>query len=276
MDCRLINKRCLIVGGTSGLGLSAAAHFLEEGAKVVIAGRSPQKGAQAISSLQEKGSVSFIACHAADSAQVEQLYAKTVALLDGLDVLYHVAGMSGRSQGDGPLHECTEVGWQATIDANLKSTFLTNRAAVLHFLNSKQPGVILNMASVLGFAPSPRYFDTYAYAATKGGIIAMSRLAAARYAADRIRVNVIAPGLIDTPMAHRAVEDSAILEFLRTKQPLAGGPGRPEDCSAAAVFLCSDAARLVTGVVLPVDAGWSVSEGQYGRDESSGLEYVPE
>jgi NAD(P)-dependent dehydrogenase (short-subunit alcohol dehydrogenase family) len=77
-------------------------------------------------------------------------------------------------------------------------------------------------------------------------------------------------------MAQRAVHDPSIRDFLRTKQPLAGGPGRPEDCSAAAVFLCSDAAGLVTGVVLPVDAGWSVSEGQYGRDETTGLEYVPE
>src|SRR5207302_1700642 len=153
-----------------------------------------------------------------------------------------------RSHGDGPLHECTEEGWQATIDANLKSTFLTNRLAVRHFLERKQPGVILNMASVLGFAPSPRYFDTCAYAATKGGIIAMSRLAAARYAADGIRVNVIAPGLIDTPMARRAVQDTEIRDFLRTKQPLARGPARAEDCSAAAVFLCSDAAHLVTGI----------------------------
>src|SRR5207253_11131376 len=109
--------------------------------------------------------------------------------------------------GDGPLHECTDDGWQTTIDANLKSTFQTNRAAVQLFLGGRQGGVILNMASVLGFAPSPRFFDTYAYTASKGGIVAMSRLAAARYASDRIRINVLAPGLIDTPMAARAVED---------------------------------------------------------------------
>jgi NAD(P)-dependent dehydrogenase (short-subunit alcohol dehydrogenase family) len=155
----LANKRCLIVGGTSGLGLSAAARFLEEGAKLVVAGRSLEKGAEAIALLGEKGPVSFLRCHAADAAQVARLYAEAVAFLEGLDVLYHVAGMSGRQQGDGPLHECTEEGWQATIDANLKSTFLTNQAAVRHFLNRKQPGVILNMASVLGFAPSPRYFE---------------------------------------------------------------------------------------------------------------------
>jgi NAD(P)-dependent dehydrogenase (short-subunit alcohol dehydrogenase family) len=91
----------------------------------------------------------------------------------------------------------------------------------------------------------------------------MSRLAAARYAADGIRVNVLAPGLIDTPMAQRAARDEATRPYLRTKQPLAAGPGRPDDCAAAAAYLCSDSARLVTGVVLPVDGGWGVSEGQH-------------
>ena len=90
-------------------------------------------------------------------------------------MLYHVAGGSGRRHGDGPLHECTDDGWRATLDANLTSTFLTNRAAVRHFLAEKAPGVILNMASVLALAPSPHHFDTCAYAAAKGGVIALSR-----------------------------------------------------------------------------------------------------
>jgi NAD(P)-dependent dehydrogenase (short-subunit alcohol dehydrogenase family) len=118
------------------------------------------------------------------------------------------------------------------------------------------------MASVLAFSPSPHHFDTYAYTATKGAIIAMSRLAAARYAPNGIRVNVLAPGLINTPMAARAAGDPQILNYLRAKQPLAHGPGRPEDCSDAAAFLCSDEAAFITGAVLPVDGGWCVSEGQ--------------
>jgi NAD(P)-dependent dehydrogenase (short-subunit alcohol dehydrogenase family) len=260
---RLANKRCLIVGGTTGLGLAAAVRFLQEGARVVLAGRSPDKGAAALEQLRSRGPVHFLACDASDPLQVERLVEQTTAWLDGLDVLYHVAGVSGRSLGDGPLHECTDAGWQATLDANLKSTFLTNRATVRHFLRHQQPGVLLNMGSVLGFCPSPHYFDTYAYAATKGGIVAMSRLAAARYAPDGIRINVLAPGLIDTPMAARATHDPSIRAFLRTKQPLTQGPGQPHDCSDAAVFLCSDEARFITGVVLPVDGGWTVSEGQY-------------
>lgn len=257
---RLDGKRCLIVGGTSGLGFAAAERFLDEGARVVIAGREPARGEEAAARLAGRGTVRFVACDAAQSAQVAALVAEAVAFLGGLDVLYHVAGISGRRHGDGPLHECSDAGWQATLDANLTSLFYTNRAVVGHFLRQQQPGAVLNMASVLAFSPSPRYFDTVAYAATKGGIIAMSRLAAARYARDGIRVNVLAPGLIETPMAQRAATDPAIRAFLATKQPLAGGPGRPEECSDAAVFLCSDAARLITGVVLPVDGGWCVSE----------------
>ncbi len=263
MAGRLAGKRCLIVGGTTGLGLAAAHRFLEEGARLVIAGRSEEKGTEAVSRLRPKGAVHFAECDASEPTQVADLFQETIQTLGGLDVLYHVAGISGRRHGDGPLRECTLEGWQATLQANLTSVFLSNQSAVRHWLAQRQPGVVLNMASVLGFAPSPRYFDTCAYTATKGGIISLSKLAAARYASEGIRVNVIAPGLIDTPMAQRAVQDSAIREFLRTKQPLTAGPGTPEHCADAAVFLCSDEARFITGIVLPVDGGWCVSEGQF-------------
>jgi NAD(P)-dependent dehydrogenase (short-subunit alcohol dehydrogenase family) len=259
----LANKRCLIVGGTSGIGLAAARRFLEEGARVALAGLDDPAGAEAVASLGALGAVRFFPCNARDPAQVVRLFAEATAYLEGLDVLYHVAGSSGRRHGDGPLHECTDEGWRATLDANLTCTFLTNRAAINHFLGRKQSGAILNMASALALSPSPRYFDTCAYTAAKAGIIGMSRLAAARYAADGIRVNVLAPGLIDTPMAQRAARDEATRAYLRTKQPLAAGPGLPDDCAGAAAFLCSDSAGLVTGVVFPVDGGWCVSEGQY-------------
>src|SRR5438067_3723843 len=207
MADRLKDKRCLIVGGTTGIGLAAARRFLEEGATVVISGRSVDKGAAAVDALHDVGPVHFFAGDAADAIQVKLLFEHIVETLGGLDALYHVAGISGRRHGDGPLHECTDEGWQATINANLKSAFQTNRAAVRLFLDAGRGGVILNMASVLGFSPAPKFFDTIAYTASKGGILAMSRLAAASYAPQGIRVNVLAPGLIDTPMATRAVQD---------------------------------------------------------------------
>ena len=248
---RLCDKRCLIVGGTSGIGSAAAVRFLEEGARVVVAGLPGAHGTRL-------ADAEFVACDATQPEEVDRLFAQTVIALGGLDVLYHVAGASGRRHGDGPLHECTNDGWRWTLDANLTCTYLTNRAAVRVFLAEKAPGVVLNMASVLALAPAPRHFDTCAYAAAKGGVIALTRCAAARYAGDGIRFNVLAPGLIDTPMAARAVADPAVAPYLRARQPLADGPGRSEDCADAAVFLCSDAARLITGVVLPIDGGWSV------------------
>ncbi|GIW80377.1 MAG: short chain dehydrogenase [Gemmatales bacterium] len=253
MSQRLANKRCLIVGGTSGIGLASAGRFVEEGAQVVVAGLDPPAGG-----ASSKKSY-FVRCDATDSKQVDALFEEAVRQLGGLDVLFHVAGGSGRRFGDGPLHECTEEGFKQTIELNLTSVFLTNRRALQVFLSQGQGGVILNVSSVLAWSPAPEHFDTCAYAAAKGGILSLSRLAAARYARDGIRVNVLAPGLIATPMSARATTDPVIGSFLKGKQPLCGGPGRPEDCAEAAVFLASDEARSITGAILPVDGGWSVA-----------------
>ena len=130
-------------------------------------------------------------------------------------------------------------------------------------------GTVLNMGSVLAWSPSPDFFGTIAYAASKGAVRAMTLNAAARYARDRIRFNLLAPALIDTPMAARAVSDPAIRAYLATKQPMAGGPGTPDDCAEAALYLCEPASRFVTGVVLNVDGGWCVSEGQVPAEASS-------
>jgi NAD(P)-dependent dehydrogenase (short-subunit alcohol dehydrogenase family) len=263
MTNRLQNKRCLVLGGTGGIGLAAARRFLQEGARLVIAGLDDGSGPPAVQELQALGEVSFRACDATSEAQVDGLFTETIRGLGGIDILYHVAGISGRKYGDGPLHECTDAAWQIIIDANLKSVFLTNRAAVRQFLKQGFGGTILNMSSILALSPSPHHFDTVAYAASKGGIIALSRQAAARYAADKIRINVLAPGLIDTPMAGRAVNDPAIRAFLQSKQPLGPGAGKSEDCADVAVFLCSDEVRFITGIVLPVDGAWSISDGQF-------------
>jgi NAD(P)-dependent dehydrogenase (short-subunit alcohol dehydrogenase family) len=204
---------------------------------------------------------------------VEALFREAMATLGGrLDVLFHVAGISGRRFGDGPLHECTEEGWDAVMNANARGLFLTNQAAVRRMLAQEMDetglrGTVLNMGSVLGWSPSPELFGTYAYAASKGAVRAMTMAAAARYASERVRFNLIAPGLIDTPMAARAVGNPTIRDYLAAKQPIAGGPGTPEDCAEAALYLCEPASRFVTGAVLTVDGGWCVSEGWHRSEQ---------
>jgi NAD(P)-dependent dehydrogenase (short-subunit alcohol dehydrogenase family) len=189
--------------------------------------------------------------------------AKAVSAFGGVDGLYHVAGGSGRRWGDGPLHEISDEGWDATFKLNLTSLFYSNRAAVRQFLAQRTGGTILNIGSVLGFSPSPKFFATHAYATAKSAVVGFTKSCAAYYAPQGIRFNVLAPALVETPMAQRAANDETILAFIKTKQPLDGGRiGQPADLDAAAVFFMSDASKFTTGQVLAVDGAWCVSEGR--------------
>ncbi len=271
MSERLAGRTCLIFGGTGGIGLATARRFLEEGARVVVTGLTDAEAHEALALLDPIGPAWSFAADVNDPASVESAFLAALDRFGGrLDALVHVAGLSGRRFGDGPLHECTLNGWETVVDANARGTFLTNRAAVRQMLGQSLDqvgirGAIVNTGSVLDRSPSPEHFGTIAYAASKGAVRALTLAAAARYAPDRIRFNLVSPGLIETPMSARAVLDSQIQGFLATKQPLAGGPGLPADCAEAALYLCEPASRFVTGVELTVDGGWCVSEGQVGR-----------
>lgn len=258
----LSGKTFAIIGGSTGLGFSAARALVAAGAKVGLCGRSADTLNAALAELGAERACGLCG-DASHPATAESLIAKVVERFGCLDGLYHVAGGSGRSRGDGPLHEMTDEGWRYTVDLNLTSLVWSNRAAVRQFLAQGSGGAILNMGSVLGCSPSPEHFSSHAYAATKSAVIGFSRSVASRYAADNIRVNVIAPALVETPMSERARGDDAILGFIRAKQPLDGGRvGVPEDLDAAVLFLLGPGGNYVTGQVLAVDGGWSVSEGR--------------
>ncbi|MEQ6120178.1 SDR family oxidoreductase [Reichenbachiella sp. MALMAid0571] len=258
----LRNKGLVIVGGTTGLGLSAAKAFINQGARVVIVGRKEESCRSAEEVLGK--SALAISGDATDPNTAKRAIEVCEENFNSFDGLYHVAGGSGRKMGDGPLHEISIDGWNKTLELNLSSLMLSNQAAIRKFLELEKPGVVLNMGSVLGFSPSPGFFTTHAYAAAKSAIIGFTKSIASYYAKNDIRVNVIAPALVETPMAQRAVNDEEILKFIKTKQPLDGGRiGRPEDLDGAACYLMSDQSGFVTGQVLSVDGGWSISEGQY-------------
>lgn len=257
----LQGKNIVIIGGTTGMGLSAALAFVGAGAHVVVTGID----AESTHSASERFGDGGIAIHsdASEPGSAEDAIGRCHDLYGQVDGLYHIAGGSGRKFGDGPLHELTLEAWNHTFAMNLTSMMLSNQAAIRYFLNHARGGSILNMGSVLGFSPSPGYFSTHAYAAAKAAVVGFSKSIAAYYASRNIRINVIAPGLVETPMAERAAKDGQIMQFIRTKQPLDGGRiGRPDDIDGLALYFMSDSSRFTTGQVVAVDGGWSISEGQ--------------
>jgi NAD(P)-dependent dehydrogenase (short-subunit alcohol dehydrogenase family) len=261
-DSTLAGHVIVVIGGTTGLGFSAARAILNAGARgVVITGRSSASADEALASLG--GNAAAITGDACEPAHAEAAIDLALSRFGGFHGLYHVAGGSGRGMGDGPLHEVTDNGIRATLSLNLDSLILSNRAAVKQFLKQGTGGSILNMGSVLGFSPSPEFFATHVYAASKSAVIGFTRSIAAYYATEGIRVNVLAPALVETPMARRAAGDETIRAFAKAKQPLDGGRiGKPTDLDAAVVYFLSPGSVFTTGQTLCVDGGWCVSEGR--------------
>jgi NAD(P)-dependent dehydrogenase (short-subunit alcohol dehydrogenase family) len=256
------NTYYIIMGGTTGMGLSSALALQEKGAKVLVIGRNQESCVKAKKQLNAGSLV--LSGDATKPETIKKAIVMAHKKWSTITGLFHVAGGSGRRFGDGPLDKMTLEGWNKTFELNLTSMMLSNKAMVNYFLEHKKSGVILNMGSVLGYSPSPKYFVTHAYAATKSAIIGFSKSIASYYASNDIRVNVIAPSLFATPMAKRAVEDDKIQDFLKTKQPLDGGrSGESEDINDAVLMFLSPDSKFTTGQVLAVDGGWSISEGQY-------------
>lgn len=257
MNQALLDKVIVIVGGTTGIGLSAARACVAAGARVVVVGRSAESGAAALVEIGK--AARLVTGDAVDPATSVRAIETAVKEWGRLDGLYHVAGGSGRKFGDGPLDQITDEGWQATLELNLTSVFNSNRAAVRQFLAQGNGGSVLNMGSVLADSPAPKHFATHAYAAAKAAIIGLTKAAAAYYAPHNIRFNVLAPALVETPMSARAVGDEQIRAYVSARQPLDGGRiGRPDDLDGAAVYFLSDASCYCTGQVLAVDGGWTV------------------
>jgi NAD(P)-dependent dehydrogenase (short-subunit alcohol dehydrogenase family) len=174
--------------------------------------------------------------------------------IERLDALVCAHGISGRRLGDGPVDTCTEEAWDAVLDANLKAVFLYAKRAI-PLLRENGGGAIVTVASVLGLVGGDRDFATHAYAASKAGLIGLTRAMAVTYAPEGIRCNVVAPGLIETPLSARAQSDPEISGRLPELQPLTGDFGAPEDVARACLYLAT--APFVTGAVLTVDGGWT-------------------
>jgi NAD(P)-dependent dehydrogenase (short-subunit alcohol dehydrogenase family) len=262
---RFDGRVCLVTGST-GMAASAARALAIEGASVFIASRTDDHARALADEITDAGGRA--GCAGADLTREADVEAVATACRDTfgrIDALYNVVGISGRRFGDGPIHEATLAGWEAVLTANTTSLFLVARATVRQMLTQDPDadgsrGVLLTMSSALARHPSPSYFATHAYAASKGAIESVTRAIAAYYAPLGIRANAIAPSLVATPMSERAQTDRAIGAYLREKQPLAAGPIEADAVTPLALHLLSRDARMITGQVIDVDAGWGVSE----------------
>ena len=240
----------IVTGAGGGIGRAAVTAFRAAGDRVLAADRDP------VRLPPRDGDLEPFEADCTDADACERMVARARERWGGVGAVFHVAGISGRRFGDGPTHLCTDEGWDAVLDTNLKGTFVVCRA-VIPELMAAGGGAIVNLASVLGMVGGGALFATHAYAASKAGIIGLTRAIATYYAPHGIRANVLAPGLTDTPMAGRALADEATAAHVRDRQPLTAGPVTPSQVAAAAVFLASAAAAGITGAVLPVDGGWT-------------------
>ena len=256
MTGRLAGRTCLVTGAT-GMAADAARRFAAEGAEVVVLDRDAGH-------CEDLG-LPYVIADLADEEAAEAAFARVREMLPRLDAAYAVAGGSGRRFGDGPTHAVGLQAWRATLSLNLDPAFLTAREAVRCMLGQPRDrdgarGSVVVMTSVLAASPAS-LFATHAYAAAKAGAVGLVRAMAAAYAADGVRVNALAPGLVRTPMAARAAADPATVAYARQRQALRGDLLDPAEVTDAALFLMARDSRAVTGQLIAVDGGWQVLDG---------------
>lgn len=245
--CKLEGKVAIITGGTSGIGEATANLFAEQKAIVIIVGRNEEKGLFIEKYIKSKnGKAKFFKCDISNELEIKNLIDNIIKLYGKIDILFNNAGIFLPSI---EIERLDFDKWKKTFDINIHGTFLITKYVKEYLIKSK--GVILNNASIAGL----QYYAagrSYAYSSSKAAIIQFSHMMAKNYAEDGIRVNCICPGVILTPILHGR-DPKIYAERIPMKRV-----GNPEEVAKVALFLCSDDASYLTGVVLPVDGGASL------------------
>jgi NAD(P)-dependent dehydrogenase (short-subunit alcohol dehydrogenase family) len=244
-------KRVLISGGSSGIGLAAAARFLEEGSRVYLCGVDPAEVQAAVAGLAPGGEVSGLACDVSAEADVARLTQAATRALGGVDVLVNNAGIARRD----PFLAIAPADWDRILAVNLRGMFLVAQAVSRQMVAQGDGGAIINMCSTNGLAGEEDYAH---YNASKGGVLLLTKTMAVELGGYRIRVNALCPGYIRTPLNEAIAAgiggDEFEAAYVRDRIPL-GRAGRAEDVAAAYAFLASDDAAFIHGSALVIDGG---------------------
>ena len=249
METTFKNKVALVTGGASGIGRATALAFAKKGAKVAVV--DWKENDEMVDLIKELGSEAiFIKCDVSKTDDVKAMVARTIAAFGRLDYAFNNAGIEGASA---PTQDCSEENWDKTIGVNLKGVWLCMKYEIPEILKQGK-GAIVNCASVaglVGFAGLP------AYVASKHGIVGLTKTTALECATQGIRVNVVCPGVIQTPMIDRLTgKTKEGIERFKGFEPI-GRFGLPEEIANAVVWMCSDEASFVTGHVMAVDGGFT-------------------
>jgi NAD(P)-dependent dehydrogenase (short-subunit alcohol dehydrogenase family) len=250
MTMELRGKVGVVTGGTSGIGRDAAVLFSRAGAKVVVAGRRELEGKETVNLIHtEGGEALFVKTDVALAADVQALIRTTVEKFGRLDIAFNNAGIEGNLT---PITEQSEADWDHTIDINLKGTWLCLKYEIQQMLKQGGGGAIVNMASIGGLIGG-RGFATYS--ASKHGVMGLTKSAALETARHGIRINVVCPAVIETPMSDRIFGGPEVKPYMIGLHPI-GRFGTPMEVAEAVVWMCSDRASFMTGQSLVLDGGF--------------------
>jgi NAD(P)-dependent dehydrogenase (short-subunit alcohol dehydrogenase family) len=248
---RLEGKIALVTGGGTGIGRAIALLFASEGARVVVAGRRSEPLSQVVHEIRNHGgTATFCRGDVSKPDRVELMVQGAIFNFGGLDILVNNAGIFA----EGTVVDTDEKRWDKILGTNLKGAYLVSRQAV-PAMKARGGGSIINNASVHGMVGMK---NGAAYCASKGGLVQLTRAMALDHAADRIRVNAICPGLIDTPMTRDADGGTKWLDQEVGRYPIARS-GAVEEVARLALFLASEDSSWVTGAVLPIDGGFAAA-----------------
>ena len=247
----LQGRVAIVTGGNGGIGLGMAKGMAAAGAAIMVAGRDTAKNAEAVKAIEALGAkaASFV-IDVTKKAEIAALVADTVRRFGHVDILINNAGTNIRKQPQ----DLAEAEWHTVIDTNLSSAFLCSQA-VYPEMKKAGRGKIINIGSMMSIFGAS---FTTAYAASKGGIVQMTRAMATAWAKDNIQVNAVLPGWIDTALTRRARKEIDGLHDRVLARTPAGRWGGPDDMAGIAVFLAAPASDFVTGTAIPVDGGYSV------------------